>query len=276
MRQERLLALVRAYGARLVGPNCLGIAVAAPRLNATFGPKGVPSGNVGLLVAERRARPCVARARIGARLRTLRVRLDRQQGGRVLQRPARVLGGRSGYERGDALPRVVRQSVPLRPHRPPRRAQEADLGDEEWNDPRGRARGELAHRGALAGSEAAVDALFAQAGVIRTPHARGAHRRRRAALDAAASTREARGRADERGRARNSVRRRVRGCGPGASDARAADAVEARRGSSARGEPRKPDRHARLGNRKNVRGRHSARARRQPRRCASSSISSHR
>ena len=28
-RQERLLALVRAHGARLVGPNCLGIAVPA-------------------------------------------------------------------------------------------------------------------------------------------------------------------------------------------------------------------------------------------------------
>jgi GNAT superfamily N-acetyltransferase/predicted CoA-binding protein len=46
-RQERLLALVRASGARMLGPNCLGIAVAAPRLNATFGPHGIPSGNVG-------------------------------------------------------------------------------------------------------------------------------------------------------------------------------------------------------------------------------------
>ena len=32
-RQERLLALVRAHGARLVGPNCLGIAV--PRRGST-------------------------------------------------------------------------------------------------------------------------------------------------------------------------------------------------------------------------------------------------
>ena len=28
-RQEQLLALVRRYGARLVGPNCLGVASAA-------------------------------------------------------------------------------------------------------------------------------------------------------------------------------------------------------------------------------------------------------
>ncbi len=46
-RQARLLALVRAHGARLVGPNCLGIAVSGQRLNATFGPKALPPGNVG-------------------------------------------------------------------------------------------------------------------------------------------------------------------------------------------------------------------------------------
>jgi acetyl coenzyme A synthetase (ADP forming)-like protein len=46
-RQERLLALVRRHGARLLGPNCLGIAVARPRLNATFGPRPLPPGNVG-------------------------------------------------------------------------------------------------------------------------------------------------------------------------------------------------------------------------------------
>ncbi len=35
--QEELLALVRMHGGRLLGPNILGIASAAPRLNATFG-----------------------------------------------------------------------------------------------------------------------------------------------------------------------------------------------------------------------------------------------
>ena len=46
-RQERLLALVRAHGARLIGPNCLGIAVAGPRLNATFASRSAPPGNIG-------------------------------------------------------------------------------------------------------------------------------------------------------------------------------------------------------------------------------------
>src|SRR6266849_2226276 len=46
-RQDRLLELVRASGARLLGPNCLGIAVSGLRLNATFGPNALPAGNVG-------------------------------------------------------------------------------------------------------------------------------------------------------------------------------------------------------------------------------------
>ena len=46
-RQDRLLALVRAHGGRLIGPNCLGLAVAAPRLNATFGPRALPPGSIG-------------------------------------------------------------------------------------------------------------------------------------------------------------------------------------------------------------------------------------
>ncbi|HUK44257.1 MAG TPA: GNAT family N-acetyltransferase [Gaiellaceae bacterium] len=46
-RQEQLLALVRAHGARLVGPNCLGIAVPPRGLNATFAPRALPAGRIG-------------------------------------------------------------------------------------------------------------------------------------------------------------------------------------------------------------------------------------
>jgi acetyl coenzyme A synthetase (ADP forming)-like protein len=46
-RQERLLALVRAHGARMIGPNCLGIASAGPRLNATFARKAPRWGSIG-------------------------------------------------------------------------------------------------------------------------------------------------------------------------------------------------------------------------------------
>src|SRR6185503_15988453 len=46
-RQDELLALVRGHGARLVGPNCLGISSAPARLNATFAPRAFPPGSIG-------------------------------------------------------------------------------------------------------------------------------------------------------------------------------------------------------------------------------------
>jgi acetyl coenzyme A synthetase (ADP forming)-like protein len=45
-REERLLGLVRAHGGRLVGPNCLGIAIPPRGLNATFGPRPLPPGPI--------------------------------------------------------------------------------------------------------------------------------------------------------------------------------------------------------------------------------------
>jgi acetate---CoA ligase (ADP-forming) len=45
-RQEQLLELVRAHGGRLVGPNCLGIAIPPLGLNATFGPRALPPGPI--------------------------------------------------------------------------------------------------------------------------------------------------------------------------------------------------------------------------------------
>jgi acetyl coenzyme A synthetase (ADP forming)-like protein len=44
--QRRLLELVRAHGGRLVGPNCLGIAIPPLHLNATFGPRPLPPGPI--------------------------------------------------------------------------------------------------------------------------------------------------------------------------------------------------------------------------------------
>jgi len=46
-RERRLLELVRSRGVRLVGPNCLGVAVPALGLNATFAPGAFPSGTIG-------------------------------------------------------------------------------------------------------------------------------------------------------------------------------------------------------------------------------------
>jgi acetate---CoA ligase (ADP-forming) len=46
-RQEQLLGLVREHGARMLGPNCLGIASSPVRLNATFAPRAFPTGKIG-------------------------------------------------------------------------------------------------------------------------------------------------------------------------------------------------------------------------------------
>jgi acetate---CoA ligase (ADP-forming) len=46
-RQDRLLALVRGHGGRLIGPNCLGIASVPAGLNATFAARPLPPGGVG-------------------------------------------------------------------------------------------------------------------------------------------------------------------------------------------------------------------------------------
>ena len=46
-RQRQLLALVRSHGARLIGPNCLGIASTEIGLNATFAPRALPGGTIG-------------------------------------------------------------------------------------------------------------------------------------------------------------------------------------------------------------------------------------
>ena len=45
--QDRLLTLVREHGARLIGPNCLGISSVSGRLNATFAPHAFPPGSIG-------------------------------------------------------------------------------------------------------------------------------------------------------------------------------------------------------------------------------------
>jgi acyl-CoA synthetase (NDP forming) len=48
---DRLLAAVRRYGMRMVGPNCVGVADSDPgvRLDATFAPAPAPRGSIGLV-----------------------------------------------------------------------------------------------------------------------------------------------------------------------------------------------------------------------------------
>jgi acetyl coenzyme A synthetase (ADP forming)-like protein len=165
-REEQLLELVRSHGARLLGPNCLGIAVAEPRLNATFGPRPLPPGKVGFS------------SQSGA------------LGLAVLERAAERRLGLSAFvsigNKADISSNDLLEYWEDDPH-----TDVVLLYLESFGNPRkfarvasrvartkaivamkaGRtaagARAASSHTAALAGSEAAVDALFRQAGVMR-------------------------------------------------------------------------------------------------------------
>jgi acetate---CoA ligase (ADP-forming) len=167
-RQERLLALVRAHGARLIGPNCLGIAVAGPSLNATFAARSAPSGNIGfssqsgalglalLEAAEARGLGLSAFVSIGNKADVSSNDLlewweDDPATGVVLL----YLESFGNPRRFGRLARRVARRKPI-------------LALKSGTTATGQ-RAASSHTAALAGSEAAVDALFRQAGVIRAP-----------------------------------------------------------------------------------------------------------
>ena len=122
------------------------------------------------------------------------------------------------------------------------------LAHAERDEPRRRARCELAHRGARGLRRRRRGALLAGGRAARA-HARRAARRGRAVLHAAAATRQPRRRRDECRWARDPLRRRLRGRRAVASRARAGDGRSARACRSRRGEQREPGRPARLGDR---------------------------
>ena len=217
--RSELLALVRAHGARLVGPNCLGIAVAGHRPERNLRAARAPARPDRLLVPERRARARAAREGGRARPRVL---------------PFVSIGNKADVSSNDLLewweddaatdlvllylesfgnPRKFARVARRVARRKPILALKAGAT-------RPGARAASSHTAALAGSDAAVDALFHQAGVLRARHARGARRRRGAALAAAAAARPPRRRDHERRRPRHPLRRRVRGAGLELPDAR--------------------------------------------------------
>jgi acetate---CoA ligase (ADP-forming) len=165
-RQEELLELVRGHGARLLGPNCLGIAVAERQLNATFGPRALPPGNVGfssqsgalgLAVLERAAERRLGlsafvsvgnKADISAN-DLLEYWEDDTQTDVVLL----YLESFGNPRKFARVARRVARTKPIVAMKSGRTGAGA--------------RAASSHTAALAGSEAAVDALFHQAGVLR-------------------------------------------------------------------------------------------------------------
>ena len=165
-RQERLLALVRAHGARLIGPNCLGIAVAGPRLNATFAARSAPSGNIGfssqsgalglalLEAADARGLGLSAFVSIGNKADVSSNDLlewwEDDEATEVVLLYVESFGNPRRFGR---LARRVARRKPI-------------LALKSGTSATGQ-RAASSHTAALAGSEAGVDALFHQAGVTR-------------------------------------------------------------------------------------------------------------
>ncbi|HET9322958.1 MAG TPA: GNAT family N-acetyltransferase, partial [Gaiellaceae bacterium] len=166
VRQDELLALVRSYGGRLVGPNCLGLAVSAPRLNATFGPRALPpgpvafssqSGALGLALLERANERGIGLSgfvSIGNKADVssndlLEYWEDDPETGLIVV----YLESFGNPRRFGRIARRVARKKPI-------------LAMKSGTTSTG-ARAASSHTAALAGSEAAVEALFHQAGVIR-------------------------------------------------------------------------------------------------------------
>ena len=165
-RQDRLLALVRAHGGRLIGPNCLGIAVAAPRLNATFGPRALPPGSIGFS------------SQSGA----LGLALLEKAAERNLGLSAFIsIGNKADVSSNDLLeyweadPETELVLLYLESFGNPRRfariarrlARKKPILAMKSGTTGSGARAAGSHTAALAGSEAAVEALFHQAGILR-------------------------------------------------------------------------------------------------------------
>jgi acetyl coenzyme A synthetase (ADP forming)-like protein len=165
-RQEQLLALVRAHGARLVGPNCLGIAVPSLGLNATFAPGALPPGRIG----------------VSSQSGALGLALLEKAAERGLGFSGFVSVGNKAdvssndllewWEEDDATNLVL---LYLESFGNPRKfgrlaarvARRKPILALKAGKTGAGARAASSHTAALAGSDAAVDALFRQAGVLR-------------------------------------------------------------------------------------------------------------
>ena len=260
-RQERLLGLVRAHGARLVGPNCLGIATAAVSMNATFAPRAFPAGRIGFSSQS---------GALGLAL------LERAEARGLGVSGFVSIGNKADVSSNDLLewweddPNTDLVLLYLESFGNPRKfariarrlAREKPVLAMKSGRSRAGQKAAGSHTAALAGSDTAVDAVFRQAGVIRADTLSVTARCRCAALVPTRSEGAARGRADERRRARDSLRRRLRGGRARASCARRGDARRARRLPPDRSLVREPGRHARLGDRRELRAGAAADSRR--------------
>jgi acetate---CoA ligase (ADP-forming) len=189
-RQRRLLELVRAHGGRLIGPNCLGVAAAGPRLNATFARRAIPFGGDRASRAKpdplsssgSPASPSSGQIGFSSQSGALGLALIEAAEARGLGLSAFVSIGNKAdvssndllewWEEDDGTDLVLLYlesfGNPRKFARLARRVARSKpiLAMKSGRSAAG-ARAASSHTAALAGSEAAVDALFRHAGVLR-------------------------------------------------------------------------------------------------------------
>jgi acetyl coenzyme A synthetase (ADP forming)-like protein len=165
-RQERLLALVREHGARLLGPNCLGIASSAVHLNATFAPRSFPAGKVGfssqsgalglamLEAAEATGLGVTSFVSVGNKADVSSN--DLLEWWEDDDETEMVVLYLESFGNPRAFSRIARRLARRKP-----------ILALKGGSTRAGSRAAGSHTAALAGSDVAVDALFRQAGVIR-------------------------------------------------------------------------------------------------------------
>jgi acetate---CoA ligase (ADP-forming) len=165
-RQRELLALVRAHGARMIGPNCLGIASSAVRMNATFAGRQFPAG----------------RAAFSSQSGALGIALLEQADARGLGLSSFAsIGNKADVSSNDLLefweddPETDLILLYLESFGNPRKfariarrvARSKPILAMRSGTSRAGAKAASSHTAAMAGSDAAVEALFRQAGVLR-------------------------------------------------------------------------------------------------------------
>ena len=217
--RSELLALVRAHGARLHRPELPRHRRRPPSPERDLRAARAPARQDRLLVAERRARPGAAREGGGARARLVGVRVDRQQGRRLVERPARVVGGRrrdrvvllylESFGNPRKFARVAR----------PRRAPQADPRD-EGRDARGAGAGRRARTRLRSPARMPPSTrCSARPACCGRGRSRSSSTSRRCSRASRCRAGAAVARADQRRRARHPLRRRVRGRRAGAAGA---------------------------------------------------------
>jgi acetyl coenzyme A synthetase (ADP forming)-like protein len=165
-RQERLLELVRAHGARLIGPNCLGIAVPGIGLDATFASRSAAPGSIGFSSQSGALGLALLEAAV---TRGLGLSAFVSIGNKADVSTNDLLEWWEDDEATEAILLYVESfGNPRKFARIARRVarRKPVLALKSGTSASGQ-RAASSHTAALAGSEAAVDALFAQAGVIR-------------------------------------------------------------------------------------------------------------